>query len=158
MIISRDRLEEYSEKLKSEGRKIVFTNGCFDILHRGHAEYLKQAKELGDVLIVAVNSDDSVRRLKGPGRPVNNQADRAFMLSMLKPVDDVTVFEEDTPYNVISVIKPDVLVKGGDWKEEDIVGSDIVKSGGGTVISLGFVDNYSTTSLINRIGNSEDTQ
>ncbi len=158
MILQSNQLQEFSSKAKSDGKKLVFTNGCFDILHRGHAEYLEQAKTLGDILIVAVNSDESVKRLKGSGRPVNCQADRAFLLNLLRPVDAVTIFEEDTPYNVISELKPDVLVKGGDWKEDEIVGSDIVKSYGGKVQSLKFVDDYSTTLLINRIGNKKDTK
>jgi D-beta-D-heptose 7-phosphate kinase/D-beta-D-heptose 1-phosphate adenosyltransferase len=153
MIIEMSDITETIEELKSKGKKIVFTNGCFDILHRGHAEYLEQAKSLGDFLVVAVNSDSSVKRLKGKDRPVNNETDRAFMLDKLRAVDIVTIFTEDTPYNVISEVKPDVLVKGGDWKEDEIVGSDIVKRLGGKVISLKFVDNYSTTTIIDRMSN-----
>lgn len=151
MILSIGKAKEFAESMKSIGKKIVFTNGCFDILHRGHAEYLAEARSLGDALIVAVNSDASVKRLKGEGRPVNTEADRAFMLNMLKPVDVVTVFAEDTPYDAISQIIPDILVKGGDWKEEDIVGHDVVKKNGGEVKSLKFVDSYSTTSLIEKM-------
>lgn len=153
MIIEMSDITKTIEELKSKGKKIVFTNGCFDILHRGHAEYLEQAKSLGDFLVVAVNSDSSVKRLKGKDRPVNNETDRAFMLDKLRAVDIVTIFTEDTPYNVISEVKPDVLVKGGDWKEDEIVGSDIVKRLGGKVISLKFVDNYSTTTIIDRMSN-----
>jgi rfaE bifunctional protein nucleotidyltransferase chain/domain len=153
MIIEMSDITKTIEELKSKGKKIVFTNGCFDILHRGHAEYLEQAKSLGDFLVVAVNSDSSVKRLKGKDRPVNNEKDRAFMLDKLRAVDIVTIFTEDTPYNVISEVKPDVLVKGGDWKEDEIVGSDIVKRLGGKVISLKFVDNYSTTTIIDRMSN-----
>lgn len=153
MIIEMSDITETIKELKSKGKKIVFTNGCFDILHRGHAEYLEQAKSLGDFLVVAVNSDSSVKRLKGKDRPVNNETDRAFMLDKLRAVDIVTIFTEDTPYNVISEVKPDVLVKGGDWKEDEIVGSDIVKRLGGKVISLKFVDNYSTTTIIDRMSN-----
>ncbi len=151
MILNSADIKHRVKELKSEGRKIVFTNGCFDILHRGHAEYLEQAKSLGDVLVVAVNSDLSVKKLKGENRPVNKDQDRAFLIDRLKPVDIVTIFTEDTPYNLISEIVPDVLVKGGDWKEEDIVGSDIVKKNGGRVVSLKFVDSYSTTSIIDRM-------
>lgn len=139
------------KKLKEEGKIVVFTNGCFDIIHRGHVEYLNQAKSLGDYLIIGLNSDKSVRKLKGEGRPVNSEKDRAFILSNLKSVDCIIIFEEDTPYNLISAILPDILVKGGDWKENDIVGSDIVKTAGGKVMSLKFIDNYSTTSIINKI-------
>jgi len=139
------------EKLRSENKKIVFTNGCFDILHRGHVTYLNQAKSLGDVLIVGVNSDRSVRGLKGEGRPVNNENDRAFILDNLKSVDFVMIFDEDTPYNIIKEIVPEFLVKGGDWKEEDIVGWDIVKKSGGSVMSLNFINDYSTTGIINKM-------
>mgnify|MGYP001188769637 CR=1 FL=1 len=156
MIIEFKDIKKTTEEFKNSGKKIVFTNGCFDILHRGHAEYLEQAKSLGDLLVVGVNSDTSVKRLKGKDRPINNEKDRAFMLDKLKPVDVVTIFAEDTPINLISEIFPDVLVKGGDWKEEDIVGSDVVKSHGGKVISLKFVDSYSTTAIIDRM--SKDKQ
>ncbi|MCB0725004.1 MAG: D-glycero-beta-D-manno-heptose 1-phosphate adenylyltransferase [Ignavibacteriae bacterium] len=147
-------LEEFlpeRKKLKDENKKLVFTNGCFDILHRGHVEYLNQAKDLGDLLIIGLNSDDSVKRLKGQDRPINNENDRAFLLDNLKSVDYVIVFNEDTPYNLIKEIIPDFLVKGGDWKEEDIVGYDIVKENGGEVKSLNYVNNYSTTGLIEKI-------
>lgn len=158
MVIERHNIKNFAEDLKRSGKKIVFTNGCFDILHRGHAEYLAEARSLGDALVVAVNSDASVKRLKGEGRPVNTEADRAFMLDALKPVDAVVIFAEDTPYEVISEIVPDVLVKGGDWKEEDIVGYDIVKKNGGMVKSLKFVDSYSTTSIIKKISSAEQKQ
>ena len=147
-------LEEFlpeRKKLKDENKKLVFTNGCFDILHRGHVEYLNQAKDLRDLLIIGLNSDDSVKRLKGQDRPINNENDRAFLLDNLKSVDYVIVFNEDTPYNLIKEIIPDFLVKGGDWKEEDIVGYDIVKENGGEVKSLNYVNNYSTTGLIEKI-------
>ena len=138
-------------ELKSENKKIVFTNGVFDIIHRGHVEYLMQAKSLGDILIVGLNSDSSVKIIKGNDRPVNKQEDRAFVLSKLKPVDYVVIFEEDNPYALIKIIIPDVLVKGGDWKPENIIGADIVKNNGGSVISLKYVEDYSTTGIINRI-------
>lgn len=156
MIIEVKDIKKTTEEFKNNGKKIVFTNGCFDILHRGHAEYLEQAKSLGDLLVVGVNSDTSVKRLKGNDRPINNENDRAFMLDKLKPVDVVTIFTEDTPIDLISEVIPDVLVKGGDWKEDDIVGSDVVKGHGGKVISLKFVDSYSTTAIIDRM--SKDKQ
>lgn len=137
--------------LKAGGGKIVFTNGVFDIIHRGHVEYLIDAKSRGDVLIVGVNSDSSVKGIKGDSRPVNNENDRAFVLLNLKPVDYVVIFEEDIPYNLIKAILPNVLVKGGDWKVKDIVGSDIVLSEGGQVFSLKFINNYSTTAIIKKI-------
>jgi len=138
-------------RLKKEGKRIVFTNGCFDILHIGHARYLYKARELGDFLIVAVNSDSSVKSIKGPERPIIKENERAEMLSALGCVDMTVIFEEDTPYEVIKILVPDVLVKGGDWKEEDIVGSDIVREAGGEVKSIAFVDGSSTTNIINRI-------
>lgn len=154
MILTIDDFEKIHDILKSEEKKIVFTNGCFDILHRGHISYLEQAKSLGDILIVGVNSDSSVKKLKGEGRPVNIESDRAYVLDNVKSVDHVIIFEEDTPYNLIDKIKPDYLVKGGEWKEEDIVGSDIVKANGGKVISLKYVDNYSTTNILKKINSN----
>ena len=136
------------EELVSDDKKAVFTNGCFDILHRGHVQYLQAARELGDVLIVGLNNDDSVRRLKGVNRPVNSEIDRAIVLSALQDVDHVVIFTEDTPYKLINTVKPDILVKGGDWKPEDIVGSDIVLQSGGEVLSLDFIKGYSTTKTI----------
>jgi D-glycero-beta-D-manno-heptose 1-phosphate adenylyltransferase len=137
--------------LENEGKKIVFTNGCFDILHRGHVTYLSEARKLGDLLIVGLNSDASVKRLKGPERPINNEEDRKYVLSQLKSVDHVEIFTEDTPLNLILKVKPRVLVKGGDWKIDQIVGGKEVIANGGDVFSLNFVDGYSTTSLINKI-------
>ena len=151
MIRSLNDIKKLREKIRIENRKVVFTNGCFDIIHKGHVTYLNEAKSLGDHLIVGINSDDSVKRLKGKDRPVNNEYDRAFVLDNLKSVDDVLIFNEDTPYDIIKEIIPDLLVKGGDWKEEDIVGSDIVKMNGGKVISLQFVNNYSTTNILEKI-------
>jgi rfaE bifunctional protein nucleotidyltransferase chain/domain len=136
---------------ENKNKKIVFTNGCFDILHRGHVTYLAEAKKLGDVLIVGLNSDDSVKRLKGPQRPINNENDRLYVLSQLKSVDFVEIFNEETPLNLILKISPKVLVKGGDWKIDQIVGAKEVISKGGEVFSLNFVDGYSTTSMIHKI-------
>jgi rfaE bifunctional protein nucleotidyltransferase chain/domain len=151
MLITKEEFNSVREKLSDNSESVVFTNGCFDILHRGHVEYLNQAKSLGKYLVIGLNSDSSVKKLKGEDRPVNNETDRAFVLSNLKCVDAVIIFEEDTPYDLINTVKPDFLVKGGDWKEEQIVGSDIVKSYGGKVISLKFVDSYSTSNIIDRI-------
>lgn len=139
------------KKLKVHNKKLVFTNGCFDILHRGHVEYLKQAKSLGDYLVIGLNSDSSVRKIKGDLRPINNEKDRAYVLNNLKMVNAVVIFSEDTPYNIIKEIIPDLLVKGGDWSEDNIVGSDIVKKTGGKVVSLKYVDDYSTTGTVNKI-------
>ncbi len=151
MIIQFSQFKDFRKNIRSDDKKLVFTNGCFDILHKGHISYLKEAKSLGDFLMVAINSDASVRKLKGPNRPVNNENDRAFLVDNLKPVDFVTIFNEDTPYNVISELLPDFLVKGGDWNENQIVGSDIVKSNGGKVVSLPFVNDYSTTNVLKKI-------
>ncbi len=139
-------LKEIIEKEKAGGRRIVFTNGCFDIIHKGHVRYLKEAKTLGDILVVGLNSDSSVRRIK-PGRPINNEEDRAEVLASLEPVDFVVIFEEDTPYEIIKFLGPHILVKGGDWKVEDIVGSDLVEK----TISLPYVEGISTTEIIRRI-------
>jgi rfaE bifunctional protein nucleotidyltransferase chain/domain len=136
---------------RSQGKKIVFTNGCFDILHRGHVAYLTEARRLGDVLIMGLNSDASVRRLKGPTRPVNNETDRKFVLENLRCVDAVEIFEDDTPLELIKAIRPGILVKGGDWKVDQIVGGREVLSWGGEVLSLQFIDGYSTTAIINKV-------
>lgn len=145
-VAGRNALKETVDGLKALGKKIVFTNGCFDLIHFGHVRYLREAKALGDVLVVGLNSDDSVRRLK-PSRPVIPEAERTEVLAALEMVDYVTLFQEDTPYELISLLRPDVLVKGGDWKKEDIVGADIVPD----VRSLPYVDNISTTGIIERI-------
>lgn len=145
------KIEEFIQK--NRDKKIVFTNGCFDILHRGHVSYMNEAKALGDILIIGLNSDASVKRLKGSERPINAEGDRKFVLENLKAVDFVEIFEDDTPYNLIQKIQPDVLVKGGDWPVEKIVGHDIVLSKGGNVYSLNFVDGYSTTKIVNLIKN-----
>lgn len=137
-------------RLRSKGKTVVFTNGCFDIIHFGHVQYLSEAKRRGDVLVVGLNSDASVKTIKGKGRPINNERDRAGVLSSLSFVDYVTIFEESTPYRLIKILKPDILVKGGDWKAEDIVGSDFVKSYGGKVARIPFVKGYSTTSILEK--------
>ncbi len=138
------------ETYRRQGKKIVFTNGCFDLLHIGHVRYLEQAATLGDVLIVGINSDTSVQKLKGPNRPIQNENDRAEILASLKAVDHTVLFTEDTPYNLISKILPNVLVKGGDWTPDQIVGSDIVLANNGEVKSLIFIDGKSTTKIIEK--------
>lgn len=136
-------------------RRVVFTNGCFDVLHPGHVEHLAQAKTLGDVLVVGLNSDASVRRLKGAGRPLVTEADRALALAALRSVDAVTLFDEDTPLELISTLLPDVLVKGGDYDLDGIVGRQAVEEAGGEVRVLPFVEGYSTTGILDR---SKDTE
>ncbi|MDP3803914.1 MAG: D-glycero-beta-D-manno-heptose 1-phosphate adenylyltransferase [Candidatus Omnitrophota bacterium] len=137
-------------RLRSKGKKIVFTNGCFDILHVGHVDYLSKARRLGDALVVGLNSDSSVKKIKGKGRPINKLSDRAKVISSLYFVDYIISFNEATPENLIKKVRPDILVKGGDWKTEDIVGSSFVRSYGGKVKRIPFVKGYSTTSIINR--------
>ena len=148
-IVSRDFIKENDFKLHQQ--KIVFTNGCFDVLHFGHVHYLLEAKKLGDILVVGLNSDDSVRRLKGPTRPINGEKERAFVLASLAFVDYVTLFEEDTPENLIKVVQPDVLVKGGDYTIDQIVGADFVMRNGGTVTTIPFVEGYSSTQIIEQL-------
>lgn len=137
--------------LQRDGRRIVFTNGCFDLLHPGHVRYLREARNLGDCLVVGLNSDDSIRRLKGPARPVQPEAERAEILCALEMVDFVAIFHEDTPLQIIVALQPDVLVKGGDWQPDQIVGRTEVEARGGRVLSLPFADGFSTTSIIGRI-------
>jgi D-beta-D-heptose 7-phosphate kinase/D-beta-D-heptose 1-phosphate adenosyltransferase len=139
---------------KSNGDRIVFTNGCFDLLHKGHVLYLEEAKALGDKLVVGLNSDESVKRLKGPSRPIKNIEDRIYVLSSLASVDAVIVFEEDTPLHLIKEIMPDILVKGGDWQPNQIVGSDEVLKNGGSVKSLKFIENHSTTAIVEKMNKS----
>jgi len=138
-------------KLKAEGKKVVFTNGVFDLIHAGHVDYLSKAKKLGDILIVGLNSDESVRRIKGEKRPILEQEERAFILSNLKPVDYVVLFEDDTPAKLISEIIPDILVKGADWSVEKIVGKDVVENNGGKVMNIEFVNDQSTSRIIDLI-------
>ena len=136
---------------KNKKYRIVFTNGCFDILHRGHVEYLNKARKKGDILIVGLNSDDSVKRLKGPQRPYVNESDRAFILINLKSVDAVVLFKEDTPESIIKKIIPDVLVKGGDYSKDNIVGKEIVEKNGGKVLTIELIKGKSSSSLIQKI-------
>ncbi len=142
-----EEIKKVVESLKSKNKKIVFTNGCFDILHIGHVKYLEEAKKLGDVLIVGLNSDESVKRLKGDSRPINTQFDRAYLLASLEAVDYVVIFNEDTPYELIKIVKPDILVKGGDYRGKEVVGSDIAKE----VRLIDFVEGKSTTNIIKKI-------
>ncbi|HRI46829.1 MAG TPA: D-glycero-beta-D-manno-heptose 1-phosphate adenylyltransferase [Ignavibacteriaceae bacterium] len=148
---TREEIIEIRNKLKSENKKVVFTNGCFDLIHAGHVDYLVKAKSKGDVLILALNSDESIRRIKGEKRPILKQDERAFILSNLTAVDFVTIFEEDTPFEIISALVPDVLIKGADWSIENIVGRDIVEKSGGEVKTIEFVNEQSTSKIINLI-------
>jgi D-glycero-beta-D-manno-heptose 1-phosphate adenylyltransferase len=147
---SWNQLSDALTKVRT-GKKVVFTNGCFDILHIGHVKYLQEAKACGDLLVVALNTDASVKRLKGPTRPIQDENSRAEIMAALGAVDYVTLFDEPTPEDVIKVVRPDVLVKGGDWKVEQIAGGKFVQSYGGEVRSLQFVQGHSTTSIINKI-------
>jgi len=153
-IKSRKALKNIISRLQYQGKKIVFTNGCFDILHYGHAKYLEDAKGKGDILIVAVNSDASVRKLKGDSRPIVSQIDRAKVIAALESVDFVTIFDEDTPFEVIKLLKPNVLVKGADWNKGDIVGADIVLKQGGKVYAIKLAPGRSTTKIIEKIKKS----
>lgn len=151
MICSLELIKNIASEAKKNNKTIVFTNGCFDIIHSGHCFYLNEAKKLGDVLIVGLNSDDSVKRLKGEGRPINIEIDRANVLCSLKPVDYVVIFKEDTPLNLIKNILPNILVKGGDYSIKDVVGADVVMDNGGEVIILPFVEGKSTSKIIAKI-------
>jgi D-beta-D-heptose 7-phosphate kinase/D-beta-D-heptose 1-phosphate adenosyltransferase len=137
--------------LRATGKKIVFTNGCFDLIHTGHTRYLAIARSFGDLLVVAVNSNSSVRTIKGEKRPINSQQDRAETLAALESVDFVTIFDEPDPYKAISALQPDILVKGGDWPVEKIIGRDVVEARGGKVVNVPFVEGQSTTGIIERI-------
>jgi len=150
-IVGKEILVHRVNGWRALGRKVVFTNGVFDILHHGHLDYLAKAASAGNYLVVGVNSDASVKRLKGDERPLNHEQDRAFQLASLMFVDAVCIFEEDTPKDLIELVKPDVLAKGGDYTVETIVGADFVLQGGGEVAVIPFVNGYSTTSLIERI-------
>ncbi len=148
-----DELKSIRSKLKEEGKKVVFTNGCFDLIHAGHVDYLVKAKALGDVLIVGLNSDKSVTSIKGEKRPILKQDERTFILSNLKPVDYVVLFDEDTPQKLIEELVPDILVKGADWDIESIVGKDVVINNGGEVKTIEFVNDQSTSKIIELILN-----
>jgi D-glycero-beta-D-manno-heptose 1-phosphate adenylyltransferase len=150
-ILGREELVRERARMRREGKQLVFTNGCFDLLHPGHVRYLDQARALGDSLVVALNSDRSVRALKGEGRPILSQRERAEVMAALESVDYVTTFDEETPRELIAVLLPDILVKGGDWPVEQIVGREEVEAAGGKVLSLPYVEGSSTTDIIERI-------
>ncbi|HPO56272.1 MAG TPA: D-glycero-beta-D-manno-heptose 1-phosphate adenylyltransferase [Ignavibacteriaceae bacterium] len=147
-LVSRDEIKRIRKELKEKGKKVVFTNGCFDLIHAGHVDYLSKAKEFGDVLVVAVNSDESIRRIKGEKRPITPLSERGFVLANLKPVDYVTPFDEDTPFEIINELVPDILVKGADWSIENIVGRETVETNGGEVKTIEFVNKQSTSNII----------
>jgi len=151
IVLDWEELKIKIQKNREDGNKIVFTNGCFDIIHFGHVSYLENASKLGDILVVAVNSDSSVKRLKGDERPINHELDRASVLAALESVRYVTLFSDDTPLSLIEQISPDCLVKGGDWSPKQIVGSDFVLAAGGDVKSINFEDGHSTTNVIEKI-------
>ena len=150
-IVTLPALARIRIRLRRRGKRVVFTNGTFDILHRGHVEYLAAARKMGDVLIVGLNSDSSIRRIKGPKRPINREPDRAAVLAALGCVDYVCTFGDDTPYRLIRRLVPDVLVKGADWKKADIVGSDVVRGAGGSVRTVHLTPGRSTTNVIGRV-------
>ena len=152
-IFPLNQLVSIIDNQKLQHKTIVFTNGCFDILHAGHVQYLQKAKEHGDILVIGLNADVSVSSIKGPQRPIVKEDQRAFVLSGLACVDYITIFDSPDPLNVIEQIKPDILVKGADWAEKDIIGADIVKEAGGQVARIHLVPDISTTEIINRIKN-----
>ena len=153
-IYSREKLKEELDRCQREGKKIVFTNGCFDILHVGHTRYLREAKKIGDILVLALNSDSSVRAIKGERRPLVPEDERADVVASLESVDYVTIFSEVTPLELIEYLKPDILVKGGDWAEEDIVGRESVKRWGGRVVIIPEIKEASTTNIIEKVRNA----
>jgi len=153
-VVSREQLATACARLRREAQRIVFTNGCFDLLHLGHVDYLKKAKSLGTVLVVGINDDASVRRLKGSPRPIMPQADRAAIIAALASVDYTCLFTEDTPLELIRAVQPDVLVKGADWVVDAVVGKDLVEARGGTVTTIEFLPNRSTTAIIAKIRES----
>ncbi len=150
-VVSLQRMIRIRKELARQGKVVVFTNGTFDILHRGHVEYLSRAKSLGDVLVIGLNTDASIRRIKGNGRPINASADRAIVLAALRSVDYVCFFGSDTPKHIIAALVPDVLVKGADWKVADIVGRDVVEGHGGTVRTIRLTPGRSTTGVIHKV-------
>ncbi len=154
-IFNKESLKRELAIWRFKNKKIVFTNGCFDILHLGHIDYLSKAKDFGDVLVIGLNTDNSVSRIKDEHRPVTDENARAMILASLHFVDAIVLFDEDTPYNLIKQVQPDILVKGSDYKTGDIVGADIVKAKGGEIITIEFLDGYSTTSIINKLKEGE---
>lgn len=151
--MTRAEAVSFVQRTRADGKTIVFTNGVFDLLHPGHVRYLQQARALGDVLIVGVNSDRSVRSIKGPGRPLTPEAERAEVLAALACVEAAVVFDEDTPHEIITAIQPDILVKGADWAENAIVGRDVVEARGGRVVRIPVEPGYSTTAIVQKIRN-----
>ena len=159
-IKSLEQVKKEIDRLKSKGKRVVFTNGCFDILHPGHTRYLHAARTLGDYLVVAVNTDQSVRAIKGEGRPILSQDARTELLAALSCVDGVVIFDEENPLRVIQYLVPHILVKGGDWKEDEIIGADVVQKAGGEVRRIPYISGFSTTDLIKKIkdhGGSKST-
>ncbi len=150
---SLDELAAIAGQARRDGKSVVFTNGCFDILHRGHVHVLRQAKALGDLLIVALNSDRSVKAIKGPRRPILSEADRIELIGAMEMVDYVVLFDEPDPYNLIAAIKPNVLAKGGDWSAEKVIGADVVERAGGRVELIPYLEGFSTSEIIERILN-----
>ena len=153
-VLTEGQVAAFTAEARSAGRRIVFTNGVFDLLHPGHVRYLQEARALGDLLIVGLNADGSVRRNKGPGRPITPQNERAEVLAALSSVDAVVVFPEDTPADIIRLVQPDILVKGADWPADQIVGRDTVEARGGRVVLLPVAQGHSTTSIVERIRNT----
>jgi D-glycero-beta-D-manno-heptose 1-phosphate adenylyltransferase len=153
-IVDRNGLKRLLALWKFQNQKVVFTNGCFDILHRGHIEYLAKAASYGDILIVGLNNDSSVKSIKGPSRPVQDEVTRSLILASLQFVNAVVLFDEETPYELIKTVQPDALVKGADYKPEQIVGYDIVKNRGGEIITIELTEGYSTTGIINKMNQS----
>jgi rfaE bifunctional protein nucleotidyltransferase chain/domain len=151
IIKNRNKLLEIRQSFRSQNKKVVFTNGCFDILHAGHVDYLQKAKEMGDILIVAINSDSSVSRIKGASRPITTEQERMLVVSSLSFVDYVTIFDENTPFEIINYLIPDILVKGADWSIENIVGREVVEKNGGQVKNIKFEIDQSTSNIINKI-------
>ena len=151
MILKREDLAKKIKIAQDNGKIVVFTNGCFDILHMGHVDYLNKAKALGDILVIGLNTDESIRRLKGEKRPIVNETERSFILDNLKSVDYVTCFDEDTPYDLVKYIKPNILVKGADYKGKEVVGEDLVRANNGSVELIDFINGCSSSLIINRI-------
>jgi D-beta-D-heptose 7-phosphate kinase/D-beta-D-heptose 1-phosphate adenosyltransferase len=150
-LLDAEQAAAFADRIRAGGGTVVFTNGVFDLLHPGHVRYLREARALGDALIVAVNSDASVRSNKGPGRPINPEHERAEVLLALDPVDAAVLFHEETPHAIVSAIKPDVLVKGADWRPDHIIGRDVVEARGGRVVRIALAPGFSTTALIDKV-------
>jgi rfaE bifunctional protein nucleotidyltransferase chain/domain len=152
---SLEEIKAIIVEARNNRKRVVFTNGCFDLLHRGHVHILREARACGDVLVVGINSDKSVKQIKGPARPVLPESDRCELLGAMEMVDFVILFNEPDPYDLIAAIQPDVLVKGGDWNSEKIIGADLVEEGGGRVVVVPYIKGFSTTEIIERIRNSD---